>query len=241
MLAESADEGPLLHAHLLGTVDFGECLALQNRLVYEVSGREDGRGVVLVCEHPPMISVGRGGSRGQIVANEHELSRRDLRVRWVNRGGGVVLHGPGQLAIYPIIPIGWHRLRVGDYMDRVSEALRLALADMCLVARRREPAAHDLWGRTGLLVQTGVAVKSWVTYFGAYCNLIPMRFPNRTVLPELISPWPSNLCREHQGPLRPAAVREAVVRRLAETLGFERVVVQAGHALLARPSNPVAQ
>ena len=52
-----------VHIHLLGTVDFEDCLSLQRRLAYDALSRADGRIVVLICEHPPLITIGRGGSR----------------------------------------------------------------------------------------------------------------------------------------------------------------------------------
>ncbi len=63
-------------------------LALQQRLVYEAGGRQDATITLLVCEHPPIITIGRGGSRAQLRASAAELASRQIEVRWVNRGGG---------------------------------------------------------------------------------------------------------------------------------------------------------
>src|SRR5215212_9820269 len=51
-----------VHIHLLGTVDFEDCLALQRRLAYDALTRADGRIILLICEHPPLITLGRAGS-----------------------------------------------------------------------------------------------------------------------------------------------------------------------------------
>ena len=51
------------HFHLLGCVDFEDCLSLQRRLAYDALTRGDGRIVVLICEHPPLVTIGRAGSR----------------------------------------------------------------------------------------------------------------------------------------------------------------------------------
>src|SRR5436190_21819309 len=92
--------GPSVEAYLLGQVDYDVCLALQQRLVYEVSGRRDGQIALLLCEHPLSITVGRRGSWSHIHFDEAELTRRSIGVKFVNRGDGVVLHAPGQLAVY---------------------------------------------------------------------------------------------------------------------------------------------
>src|SRR5207237_1247638 len=85
-----------LEVHLLGLVDFDACLFLQERLVEELSQRDDGHGAVLVCEHPPLITIGREGSQAHILCEPQELVARQLEVRWLNRGGGCLVHVPGQ-------------------------------------------------------------------------------------------------------------------------------------------------
>ena len=80
-------------AEATGCVDWADCQRLQRRLVYEAGSGDDGRIVTLLCEHPPLISVGRRGSRGHIRCTNEQLRHQRLEVRWVNRGGGCVLHG----------------------------------------------------------------------------------------------------------------------------------------------------
>ncbi len=72
-----------MEVHLLGLVDFAAALQLQERLVYEISGRSDQLGVLLLCEHPPVISIGREGSRTQIQAEQHELEACEIDVQWI--------------------------------------------------------------------------------------------------------------------------------------------------------------
>ena len=96
-------------AYLLGSVDFEACLALQQRLVYEAAGRDDGQITLLLCEHPLTITVGRQGSRADIrLGQSASWKAGGSRSRWVNRGGGCLVHAPGQLAIYPIVPLEPH-------------------------------------------------------------------------------------------------------------------------------------
>src|SRR5687767_7528881 len=86
-----------LEVRLLGLVDFEAALFLQERLVYEIGGRDDTQGHLLICEHPPLITVGREGSRGHILVEPRDLVARQMEVRWLSRGGGCVAHAPGQL------------------------------------------------------------------------------------------------------------------------------------------------
>src|SRR3954447_16736143 len=92
---------PALQVYLLGLVDFETALRFQRRLHFDVC---DGRmaAALVLCEHPPIITVGRLGSRAHL---RSEADDPDHPVRWVNRGGGCILHLPGQLAVYPILPL----------------------------------------------------------------------------------------------------------------------------------------
>ncbi|MFM8218308.1 MAG: lipoyl protein ligase domain-containing protein, partial [Planctomycetaceae bacterium] len=91
-----------LEVFLLGLADLDSVLALQLRLGAELEGCDDRRGMLLICEHPPAITIGRAGSRTHVGLTPGELAARELEVRWTNRGGGAVLHAPGQVAVYPV-------------------------------------------------------------------------------------------------------------------------------------------
>src|SRR5215218_1101768 len=105
---------PPLEVYMLGLVDFEEIQRFQRRLVYDL-GERGGASLVL-CEHPPTISVGRSGSRAHILPDDAELKALGIRVRWVNRGGGCVLHLPGQLSAYVILPLLPLGLDLGRYL-----------------------------------------------------------------------------------------------------------------------------
>src|SRR5438876_6426547 len=95
---------PILQVYMLGSVDFEAALALQHRLVFDIAGNRTAAALIL-CQHPPLITVGRQGSWAHILCDREELQARRWRMRWVNRGGGCLLHLPGQMAIYPILAL----------------------------------------------------------------------------------------------------------------------------------------
>ena len=165
---------PSVEAFFLGKIDFEACLALQRRLVFEAGGRADGQIALLLCEHPGLITVGRLGSRAHIHLSPRELTSRRLEVSWVNRGGGCLLHAPGQLAVYPIVPLWWHRFTVGEYLNRLQSGILATLNELGIAGQTRA-GSHGIWGRTGQLVAFGAAVKNWTTYYGAYINVDPAR------------------------------------------------------------------
>lgn len=113
----------------LGRVAYGEALSLQQELV---ALRQTGRigNVLLLLEHPPVLTLGRNATRANILASDELLARRGVTVNEINRGGDVTYHGLGQLIGYPIFdlrslrnPSGHHRLGPVDFVRLMEEAL----------------------------------------------------------------------------------------------------------------------
>jgi lipoyl(octanoyl) transferase len=238
--AETAGD-TALQAYLLGPVDFDAALALQRLLVYQMTG-DRAAAALLLCEHPPLITVGRQGSRAHILYEPEELHARRWPVRWVNRGGGCLLHLPGQLAVYPVLPLDRLGLGLRAYLDRLQGVLVDLLADFSLRAETR-PGRPGVWVGGRPIAAVGVAVRHWVTYYGAALNVNPDLVPFRRV--RCLGPGEepmTSLERERRGPLRPALVRERLLEHFADRFGFGRVSLFSDHPALQRlaPSDAVA-
>jgi lipoyl(octanoyl) transferase len=222
---------PGLQAYLLGTVDFAAALRLQRRLHFDVSG-DRSQAALIVCEHPPLITVGRGGSRAHIRFDPQELQARRWAVRWVNRGGGCLLHVPGQLAIYPILPLDRLGLNVPDYLTRLGEVQRDVLDDFSVRSEVRL-AAGGVWTGNRQVAALGVAVRDWVSYFGAYLNVQPCLDPFRLITCTAASQEPmTSLERERHGPVRAALVRQRLLDHFSVRFGFSRTALFTSHPML---------
>lgn len=230
--SETEQQSPSVETFLLGRIDFGRCLELQRRLIGQIGGRDDGQIVLLLCEHPQVITVGRGGSPGDITSENRLLRSGQIEVRWVNRGGGCMVHCPGQLAIYPVLPLRWHGFSVGEYLQRLQVGMVETLDDLGIHGDT-PPGRFGIWGRTGQLAALGVAVRRWVTYYGAYLNVCPPMGLFRLVEtdPQQHTRM-SCLVAERRGPVRMTTVRATLVRRLAEAFGCDRYHLYTGHPLL---------
>ena len=108
----------VLQVYLQGAVGFDAALAFQRRQVYQTSSAPSVASLLL-CEHPPLITVGREGSRAHILYEPAELQARQWHIRWVNRGGGCILHLPGQLAIYSVLALNMQS-RLPQYLQRLQ-------------------------------------------------------------------------------------------------------------------------
>src|SRR6516165_953579 len=114
-------ELPPLEIYMLGLVDFMEVQRLQRRIVYDL-GEQNGA-VLILCEHAPTIIVCRSGSRAHNVPDDETLQSMGISVHWVNRGGGCVMHVPGQLAAYLALSLTHFGLTLQGYLDGLYSTL----------------------------------------------------------------------------------------------------------------------
>jgi len=113
----------------LGRVDYAEALRLQQELIALRTAGRIGN-VLLLLEHPPVLTLGRNANRSNILASDELLAARGVTLHQINRGGDVTYHGPGQLIGYPIFdlrslrnPSGHNRLGPVDFVRLMEEAL----------------------------------------------------------------------------------------------------------------------
>jgi lipoyl(octanoyl) transferase len=227
--------GGALCAYLLGEVGFDDAQTLQRALAFQVAGQRNTIALVM-CEHAPLITVGRHGGPAHIRCDLDELRARRLPVRWVNRGGGCFLHAPGQLAIYSVIALDHHRLGLEAYLARLQGILAAVLDDFSVAAEAR-PGEVGLWVGRRLVAGVGVAVRDWVAYYGAFLNVDPDLEPFRLVHSGSPADGPmTSLVRERRGPLRAALVRQRLLEHYEAAFSCARTSIFFHHALLGRPA-----
>jgi lipoyl(octanoyl) transferase len=156
-----------------GLLPYAEAWELQKRVVAarKANAIED---VLLFCEHPHVITLGRSGKRANLLASENVLRRKGVDYFETSRGGDITYHGPGQIVGYPILNLGAIRRDVVWYVRQLEQAMILASADFGVTADR-------LSGKTGIwvgpadheekLAAIGVHISRWVTSHGFAYNV----------------------------------------------------------------------
>src|SRR6266849_1095308 len=157
----------------LGLIGYAEAYALQKRVVAarKAGGIED---VLLLCEHPHVITLGRSGKRENLLASEHVLRQKGVEFHATNRGGDITYHGPGQIVGYPILNLGAIRRDVVWYVRMLEEAMIRATAEFGITAERFA-GKTGIWVRVGnteeKLAAIGVRISRWVTSHGFAYNV----------------------------------------------------------------------
>ena len=222
-----------LQVFLLGTVEFESALRLQEQFRDDVIQRNDRLGGLFVCEHPPVVTIGREGSQTHLRRDVAELNKLGIDVRWLNRGGGAWMQCPGQIAVYPIVPLRRLGLGLNEYRQR----LELAVLDVCRelhVAAHRIDEEPGIFCSLGQLATVGVAVRSWVTTNGLTLNVRPDLSLVRATRPNTRGLRPTSLEAVRQRLIAIPKVRESLIRNLAERLGYEQTHLYTGIAGLKR-------
>ena len=204
----------------LGRRRYGEVLDLQREMARRRLSGELQEDVLLLVEHEPVVTLGRGTRASSLPIAVEALPARGVEVFEVERGGDVTFHGPGQLVGYPILHLSRHREDLHWYLRQLEAGLIAALGDLG-VAAERNTGLTGVWTGGRKIASIGVHVKQWVTLHGFALNvttaldwfdlIVPCGIPGVRMTsvaaerPDLEQPW--------------ERTREAVTARFAEAFG----------------------
>lgn len=219
---------------MLGLVDFAELQLLQRRIVYELG--EHGGAALVLCEHPPTISIGRSGSRAHISADDEVLQSMGIRTFYVNRGGGCILHLPGQLTAYVLMPLEVCGLSVQTYLDRLQATVLEVLREFDLSGTVRTEVP-GIFSGPARIATIGIAVSRWIAYHGLTLNVGPylemfdlLEEPGIGQSPVRQTSMESR--RQRATPM--SKVREALIRKVEETFGLRHHHLFTEHPQIRR-------
>ncbi|HJY87170.1 MAG TPA: lipoyl(octanoyl) transferase LipB [Candidatus Acidoferrales bacterium] len=182
--------------------------------------------VLLLCEHPHVITLGRNGRPEHLRASDHVLRQMKVEFCATDRGGDITYHGPGQLVGYPILNLAEIRPDVVWYVRQLEEALIRASAEFGIAATR-------LPGKTGVWVEEpgageeklaaiGVHISRWVTSHGfAYNVSTDLRYFDLIVPCGMPDKRPTSLERLLGRPVSVAEVAPQIVDQLGKVFALE--------------------
>jgi len=153
-----------------GTRGYAEMLELQRAAARaRIAGALD-QDLLILVEHPPVVTLGRSSKDAHLLADPEQLRRRGVEVFEVERGGDVTFHGPGQLVGYPIVDLKGHKQDLHWYLRQVEEVLIRALARFGIEGERVAKYT-GVWTRGRKIASIGVHARDWVTWHGFALNV----------------------------------------------------------------------
>jgi len=159
-----------LVVHDLGQQPYARVLELQRSLARQRIAGELTDDLLLLVEHLPVVTLGRGSRPESLPLSAAALAQRGIEVHEVERGGDVTFHGPGQLVGYPILDLRGYRQDLHWYL-RTLETSLIGGLDTLGITAGINPGLTGVWTRGRKIASIGVHVKQWVTYHGFALNV----------------------------------------------------------------------
>lgn len=153
----------------LGLVDFKEAWDFQKKAFNDVKNGKIKLAFIL-CQHNPVITLGRQASIKNILIPETELKNKGIEVYAVERGGDATYHGPGQLMFYPVLNLNYFKRDIHIFL-RNLESIAMQTFSEFSVATQRIKGRTGVWFKDKKIASIGIAIKNWITYHGLAMNI----------------------------------------------------------------------
>ncbi|MFR9503611.1 MAG: lipoyl(octanoyl) transferase LipB [Rikenellaceae bacterium] len=171
----------------LGTMAYGECWELQQKLFQEMLSAKGEQvseeaseaqgskaGYILLVEHPAVYTLGKSGKSDNILFSEEQLAAIGADYYHIDRGGDVTFHGEGQIVLYPILDLEQVGIGLKEYITALEQAVIDTVAHWGIIAGRSEGAA-GVWITKGAsrnkICAIGVKSSRYITMHGAAMNV----------------------------------------------------------------------
>ncbi|MDQ6737262.1 MAG: lipoyl(octanoyl) transferase LipB [Gemmatimonadota bacterium] len=154
----------------LGERCYAEVLAFQRDAAARRITGELAQDLLVLVEHPPVVTLGRRKADNKLPVSEDYLRSRGIELFEVERGGGVTFHGPGQLVGYPIFNLERHKLDLHWYLRQVEEALIRTLESFGIPGERSS-GFTGVWTGGRKIASIGMHARNWVTWHGFALNV----------------------------------------------------------------------
>ena len=167
-MLEKVEHKTLCQIKDLGFIDYPLAYHIQEQTVREVI--EGGVSTLLICEHPPIFTLGRLATEDNILLPKSEIENKEIKILRINRGGEITFHGPGQLVIYPILQLKHLGKDLKFYMDQL-EQVAIDLLERFDIVANRIPGERGVWVKTKKIASIGIGVRKWVSFHGMAINV----------------------------------------------------------------------
>jgi len=153
----------------LGIAPYNEAYSLQKAIL---AGKKRGRTLrdyLILVEHPNILTIGRKGSKNNILIDDSSLKNEALDVIYVDRGGDITFHGIGQVVAYPIFDLRNHIKDIRAFIGRLEKVISLTLKTYGIESDINNENT-GVWAEGGKIGFIGIGLSNWITYHGISLN-----------------------------------------------------------------------
>ncbi|MBK7858737.1 MAG: lipoyl(octanoyl) transferase LipB [Archangiaceae bacterium] len=209
--------------HRLGRVEYADGLDLQRR--FQEARRANRVGdTLMLLHHPPVLTLGRGAKRANVLASEARLAELGVEVHETDRGGDVTYHGPGQIVGYPLLHLPPGQQDVRKYVRKIEEVMIRTCAHFGIAAHREEKWP-GVWTGGRKIAALGVHLSRWYTRHGFALNVAPDLGHFELIVPcGIREAGVTSMARELRRDIAVAEVEPVVAEKFSEV--FELPMLQ---------------
>jgi lipoate-protein ligase B len=195
----------------LGLMGYSEAYGLQRALQHQ---RVEGKipDVLLLLEHPPTITIGKSGKLDNILTSKERLVQHGIALFFIDRGGDVTCHGPGQIVGYPIVDLGQRGKDLHRYVNDLEEVMLRTLKDFSIDGNRDE-CHPGIWVNGEEIAAIGLSVRRWVSMHGFALNI--------------------NIDLEHFSFINPCGFSDRRATSMSKILGNDVPMEKVTHSLIS--------
>jgi lipoate-protein ligase B len=204
----------------LGRTKYAEAWDIQKRVF---AARSEGTigDVLLLTEHEPVYTLGKGANENHVLANAAELQSRNIDLHRIDRGGDVTFHGPGQLVGYPILDLNGYYLDVHRYLRDLEQVLIGTLGEYHIPAERSE-GYTGVWTGGEKIAAIGVKMQRWITMHGFALNVsTDLSYFDRIIPCGIFHKGVTSMEQTAGAPMRMDEVAGVVIKQFESVFGVE--------------------
>jgi len=153
----------------LGLIDFQKAWQFQKE-VFKAVKNGILQSALIICQHYPVITLGRQADEKNILLSVHELKSRRIGVCKIERGGDVTYHGPGQITAYPIFNLNYLKRDIHWFLRQLEEVIIDCLSDFGINGQRWV-GLTGVWVGEQKIASIGIAIRNWITFHGLSINI----------------------------------------------------------------------